>query len=392
MVKRCPPAGVVLAAATVALIGGAAAPANAHPEISPVATNRYVLLTALDRSLEITYALLAGQLPGAELRRRIDSNGDRVITPAEIDRERRRFGSEASALLAVSLDGVAVNPVWEASVDLGGDLATGAAPVVMELRASCALSTGRPHTVRVEPGREPPRLGETEISIDVAPGLRLEAGYQGAGQGLRGNRFKLDGPRVSDLEDRSVTFTFASDPRAAAAALAARPLDRAPRSAGILIVAGLALGFAHALGRRSEGRATRAAVQALGHGFFPAATGVLLAFARARALGPDGAALALRWAAAAAAGLLALAPAFTASRDLDAVTGHAESPLAGLAVPSLTMIAIAICGAMQQPALAAAAPAAFAAGAAGAPSVPTAPWRSLRYLGASALVAAVLTA
>jgi hypothetical protein len=85
----------------------------------------------------------------------------------------------------------------------------GAAPLVVELYGARPLAPGT-RQVRLEPGWEPPRLGETEISIDVAPDWELVTSRQGQGAAGNDRRFQFEGRRPSVTADRSATFTIRS--------------------------------------------------------------------------------------------------------------------------------------------------------------------------------------
>lgn len=184
----------------------------AHPEISPQTVNRYLSLAVLGEKLHVSYVLLFGLLPGAKKREQIDTDHDGKISQAEIDTETGRFTKSIGQLFDLTVDGKPAVLEPKAALDLGVDQAIGAAPLVAELYAALPLDRGE-HRLLVNPGQDPPLLGETEIAIDVSPEWTLGASYQGAaggdGQPVR-SRFRLEGPRVSMFQDRSVTFVVRS--------------------------------------------------------------------------------------------------------------------------------------------------------------------------------------
>lgn len=223
----------LLVVATLAITAANGRPARAHPEISPLLANRYLSFTVTGGRLAVSYAILLGNLPGGEARRRIDSDGDGRLSPLEIESEKRRLLAQAATLFTVSIDGRPIALPLRATVQLGGDESAGAAPMVEELGALVPLAPG-PHRARVEALAEPRRLGETEIAIDLGPGSTLTEAFAGSGSGLRGSRFKWQGPRVSTIEDRSATFAWTMG-----AAAPGEP--RRPRWVVPLIVAVMAL-------------------------------------------------------------------------------------------------------------------------------------------------------
>jgi hypothetical protein len=190
--------------------------AGAHPEISPQLVNRYLALVVIDSRVEVFASYLFGPLPGAERRRSMDGDQDGLISEIEMTEEARRWAARAGELYTLAIDGQDTVARATATVELGTDRSTGAAAVVIELRAQVALVPG-PHALRIEPGRDPDRLGETELGIDPGPGWVLAASHLGrAAPPAEGHvalaRFKFDGPRVSLLEDRSATFLVRTTP------------------------------------------------------------------------------------------------------------------------------------------------------------------------------------
>lgn len=183
--------------------------AHAHVELNPQLVNRYAsfLLGGSAEEgyrLEAFVAVLFGEVPGADERRRMDRDGDGVISPAERDEARRAWVARAGELFTISVDGEPL-AIEGGSVQLGNDDGVGPAAVVVELFGARDLPAGE-RRLRVEPRTDLPRLGETEIALDLAPGWVLVAGGRGPDPGTREGRVKFDGPRVSAVEDRSVTF------------------------------------------------------------------------------------------------------------------------------------------------------------------------------------------
>jgi hypothetical protein len=194
----------VLWAAALLLLG--AGPATAHPEVSPLQVNRYLSLIVIGDRLEYFVTLLYGAVPGVELRKELDSDGDGSITPAELEKAGQRWKARAPELMALTLDREPL-PLREATANLqlGPDQSVNAAPVVVEVYGAHPLAAGR-HEVRLEPGWEPGRLGETELTIDLSPDWILTSSREGQGPDGAERRFLFQGPRPSAVADRSATF------------------------------------------------------------------------------------------------------------------------------------------------------------------------------------------
>jgi hypothetical protein len=188
-----------------AAAGGAPRPARAHPEASAAGTSRYVTAAVAGGRIEISDAWLLGTLPAAEERRRLDADGDGTISAAEQARAEAAAAAEPPAL-AVALDGAERTAAATVVVDLGGERDARDAPLVIERRMTLerAAGVGRgPEQLRLAVLREPARLVETEMSVDLASGLVLRGPP---------DRVRWRGPRASALEDRSVTFIFGPPP------------------------------------------------------------------------------------------------------------------------------------------------------------------------------------
>jgi hypothetical protein len=237
--EKRPWARALLAALALAGAGGEA---RAHPEVSPQLVNRYLSLIVVGDRVEFFVTLLHGALPGAEARRALDRDGDGRISEAERLQGQADWQRRAPELATISIDGAPI-PLTDASADLqlGPDISAGPAPLVVEVYGSRPLPPGT-RVLRLEPGRDPPRLGETEMVLDLAvPGWQLVSSRQGDGPEQRLTRYKLDGPAPGE---RSATFTIRST---------APPPRRSPLPIVAAVLAALgALGLALELRRRRQ--------------------------------------------------------------------------------------------------------------------------------------------
>jgi hypothetical protein len=201
---------VVKKIAPLLILALMARPASGHPEVSPLLVNRYLSLIVLGDRVEYFVTLLYGPLPAGEERRKMDADGDGKISPAEVARASDEWKGRAAELARFTVDGQGLSfDQATASVQLGADEGVGAAPLVVEIYGSRPLEAGT-RQLRLEPGWEPPRLGETELSLDLAPDWELVSSRQGTGAPGSERRFLLEGPRTSAVADRSATFTIRS--------------------------------------------------------------------------------------------------------------------------------------------------------------------------------------
>jgi hypothetical protein len=203
LVKKSVKSAVALTAALVTWTGTAAA----HPEVSPQLVNRYLSLIVVGDRVEFFVTLLYGALPAAEVRKGLDRNHDGRLDDAEQTQGRQQWQRRAGELATVRLDGTPL-PLGEAGADLqlGPDTSAGPAPLVVELYGSRPLPDGT-HELRIEPGWDPPRLGETELVIDLAAGWELVSSRRAGGPPEQLTRYRLDGPGAGD---RSATFVIRS--------------------------------------------------------------------------------------------------------------------------------------------------------------------------------------
>jgi hypothetical protein len=205
VVKKKRALGLV-AALAVALLPRAG---RAHPEVSPQLVNRYLSLIVVGGRLEFFVTLLYGALPGAEARKALDRDGDGRISEAERQQGQAGWKRRAAELAILTVDGAPVSlSDATADVQLGPDSGVGPSPLVVEVYGAQPLPEGT-RRLRLEPGWDPPRLGETELVVDLSPDWDLVASQRGPAAEEHLTRYKLDGPRKGS-EDRSVTFVIKS--------------------------------------------------------------------------------------------------------------------------------------------------------------------------------------
>jgi hypothetical protein len=227
--------------ALAAALFGTSSPARAHPEWVPTLVSRYLTLVIQEDRIDVSIVYLFGDLPARERRRQMDADGDGTISAQELVRERLSWARQAADLFRLFVDDrpAVLDPV--VVIDLAGHEQVGARPLLVEMGGSVPLAPGT-RRLRVEPGQDPPRLGETEITLDPGPWWRLLASRQGRGDETRPGQlgYKFMGPRVSSMEDRSVTFVIEAEKGASARARLVGP--GGPLLAAALIAAAGAAG------------------------------------------------------------------------------------------------------------------------------------------------------
>jgi hypothetical protein len=155
--------------------------AAAHPEFVPTLVNRYISVTVFETRVEVLASLLFGQLPAGERRRQMDRDHSGRIEARELARERAFWSGDIDKVVRFLVDGAPVALTTAAVVDLNGDPAVAPRPMLVTLHSSFPLPPGQ-RALRVEGRADLPRLGETEIALDIVAGWNLVASQDGAGR------------------------------------------------------------------------------------------------------------------------------------------------------------------------------------------------------------------
>jgi hypothetical protein len=150
-----------------------AAPGGAHVETVPTLVNRYITVTTFETRVDVLVSLLFGHLPARERRRQIDADGDGRIDERELARERLAWGRDPDKLVLLTLDGSPVRLRAACTLDLNGDRTVAAKPLLVELHGSFDIAPGE-RRLRLVAGPDLPRMGETDIAIDLATGWELQ--------------------------------------------------------------------------------------------------------------------------------------------------------------------------------------------------------------------------
>lgn len=198
---------------TVLAVAALLAPATggAHPVTSRTENNRYVKLTPTDRSLRVAYSVLYGELPSFYARRSMDRDGDGRVSPDEARAHADEVAARFAAQSVLAVDGTRVPlrlPDRAATVT---DPRVGPIPFSIDMWEVVPLRPRHRHEIAFEAGGEVPRLGETEVKFEEAPGAKLVAWCRSrppCTTRAEEPRFVWLGPRASSMEDRTVSAAY----------------------------------------------------------------------------------------------------------------------------------------------------------------------------------------
>lgn len=159
------------------LLAGAAV-AQGHPETTPQAVNRYVSVVVSGTRAEVILTLVYGDVPARIRRLQFDRNQDGQIDEAEQREGERTWAQEGAKMAAFRLNGRNVPWTGDVQVGLGAQRTVTAVPLVLEIATSVELD-GQEHRIELAMVQDPPALGETEITIDLATTWRLTHSQKG---------------------------------------------------------------------------------------------------------------------------------------------------------------------------------------------------------------------
>lgn len=217
---RRTPRAVLLALALLALGVVSAPSAHAHPEFSPSLNNRYLKVSLIGRGeLRIAWTLMVGQAPATAARHQADTDGDGTLSDAELQRWTARLADAVRRGLVFDVDGVRVEPTWDAPLPGMPDRRMGPIPFSVDLIGHLRASGPGEHTVRFDDETPPTALGgalgdalgESDVLIEEGPGARVLAAWRGRPDDGRELHYVWHGPKYSVLEDRSVGFRFVDE-------------------------------------------------------------------------------------------------------------------------------------------------------------------------------------
>ncbi len=242
--------------AALALLA-AARPAAGHVEASADVNNRYLKLSPTANRVRLAYTIYFGEVPGAALRRRMDTDGNGLLS----DGEAASFGREVAAgvqpALSVAVDGTTPPLRW--SVDVGvGTPVVNAGSFAVDLIGVACVPVRPEHEVVVRDDYPLPIPGETELFVEAGLGVKVVHQTIGA-TAVIGESVKFTGaggPLAEGWTVRVATTDAAPLDPGCASATAAPPRSHGWLLAGLIaIVAGVATGIFY--GRWKRGRRRR---------------------------------------------------------------------------------------------------------------------------------------
>ncbi len=215
---------------------GDAGPANAHPELVANQINRYLTVAITDRQLEVSVALLFGELPAAVERNRLDANRDAAISDEELLVGEIYWAGRGDDLTIFECKTDRAQP-WKAVIDLGEDRKTGAGPLVVDLRREYRVARTKIH-VALGPRNDLVSMGETEIGLVLGPGWKLEQSTSPDGKIGLDRVFKLP---VGRKRDEPALATFDLDLEAVRAIESQMPTSHPSKVRLWLVGGGIAM-------------------------------------------------------------------------------------------------------------------------------------------------------
>jgi len=172
----------------------AAGPAGAHVAPSVDDNNRYLKLTPLGDRVRLAYTVFYGEVPGAGMRRTLDTNRDGTIDLAESQAFGDRLAAELAAALDVTVDGARQPVAWSQVVVGMGTPQTTAGTFSIDLVAWICLASPRGrHAVQLRDRFPLARPGETEVKVEDSPGVMIDRARIGAADDPSYD-YKLVGP------------------------------------------------------------------------------------------------------------------------------------------------------------------------------------------------------
>ncbi len=197
----------------LAIALGVATDAAAHVAPAVGDNNRYVKLTPLGDRIRLAYTVFYGEVPGAALRRTIDTNRDGSIEDRETQAFGERIARDVAAALVVAVDGVPQRVAWsEVVVGLGTPSVTAGA-FSIDLVAWLCLATPRgAHAVLLRDAYRLDRPGETEVKVEDSPGVTITATRIGGAED-EAHDYTLVGPSGA-LETEGLDLRFAAGEKA----------------------------------------------------------------------------------------------------------------------------------------------------------------------------------
>lgn len=200
------------------LLGCAARAATAHPQFALSTVNRYARLLLRPGEARLFYTLMIGDVPAGTLRKQADRSRDGTLDEPEQAALASSLRERVQAGVTLLQDGAAVPLRWQPAELHLEQAAVEPRSFPLELVATFPLELRRPVELRFEDRADIAPIGEVELRLEEAPGVRVEATYEGQrppaeampAEPERRMLFQTFGPPRSSLSDRSVHVRVAS--------------------------------------------------------------------------------------------------------------------------------------------------------------------------------------
>jgi hypothetical protein len=194
-------------ALAIAVLLVLAARADAHVSPSMGENNRFLKVTPLGDRIRLAYTIMYGQMPGAVLRRTIDTSRDGAIDSRESEAFGARIAGELAGALEVTVDGKPQPVAWAQVVVGLGTPETVAGTFSIDLIAWFCLPAPRgTHTLLLRDRYPLDRPGETEVKVEDSPGIKVDRARIGDDDEL-GDSYKILGPG-GPLQDHGLDVQF----------------------------------------------------------------------------------------------------------------------------------------------------------------------------------------
>lgn len=225
---------------------GTERPARSHPQFALSTVNRYGRLVLRGGEARLFYTLMIGDVPAHALRQQADRDRSGSLDDAEQAALAASLAERVRSGVTLSRGGAPIALRWEpAALKLDKpEVAPTAFP--LELSAVFPLDLKQPAELRYEDRVEQPPVGEVELRLEEAPGVRIESAYEGLAPPAQGEKrmlFQSYGPPRSSLSDRSVHVRVVSltPPKPPAGETGGADPLRGSRTPGLLAAAALLL-------------------------------------------------------------------------------------------------------------------------------------------------------
>ena len=173
------PATVAAILVTLALGGDS----HAHVAPSVDTNNRYIKISAMPDRIRMVYTVYIGEIPGAQARRRMDTDRDGILSHAEASAYGTDTAEAVAQALSIELDGAPVAITWT-EMDVGlGTPATDSGAFSVDLVAWLCIdgaALARTHSLSLFDHFKLSRPGETELRVEATPGITIDKSTLGA--------------------------------------------------------------------------------------------------------------------------------------------------------------------------------------------------------------------